>query len=55
MKKSEIYKRAMKAVVTSQALTVDEKLDILRELMDKERIEEHWEKEAEKGNTNEAV
>ena len=51
MKKSEIYKMAQKAVLNYQAYPAEEKLEILRELMDKEEtakfVEDREEKEGE--------
>lgn len=49
MKKSEIYRLAQCAVVNSMAITVDAKLEILRELMAKEDMYLFSEKQEEKG------
>lgn len=52
MKKSEIYKLAQQAVVVVPCLKTEEKLEILRELMEKEDVaiftEKREEQEAEK-------
>jgi hypothetical protein len=48
MKKSEIYRLAQGAVVTNTSLPTSTKLEILRELMDKEDVEKFCEKRAEK-------
>lgn len=48
MKKSEMYRMAQGAVVTNTYLTIEHKLEILRELMDKEDFELFIEKEKEK-------
>lgn len=39
MKKSEIYRIAQKAVIYCEAISANEKLEVLRELMAKEDIE----------------
>lgn len=38
MKKSEIYRLAQGAVVTNTYLSIEDKLDILRELMNQEDV-----------------
>ena len=45
MKKSEIYKLAQRAVLTSQSIVIDDKLAVLRELMHKEDIEKFVEEQ----------
>lgn len=47
MKKSEIYKKAQLAVLGYDKFTDDEKLDILRELQDKEGTALFVEREAQ--------
>ena len=47
MKKSEIYRKAQLEVLSSTALTENEKLEILRELMDRESTAIYTEKRAE--------
>jgi hypothetical protein len=53
MKKSAIYKAAQRVVVNSMKLEADEKLEILRELMERENLEKFCEEEAEKEISNE--
>jgi hypothetical protein len=48
MKKSEMYRMAQGAVITNTYLGIEEKLEILRELMDKEDFEKFIEKEEAK-------
>ena len=60
MKKSEIYKVAQQAVVHATFLGIDKKLEVLRELMDKEDMALFCEKREEneqkaKENNDEAV
>ena len=45
MKKSEMYRKAQLAVLSATILTENDKLIILRELMDKESLELFCEKE----------
>ena len=47
MKKSEIYRMTQGAVVTSNYLCVEQKLEILRELMNQEDLELFCEKQEE--------
>ena len=54
MKKSEIYRLAQIAVLQSTTTNYADKLDILRELMDKERVALFVEKQEEE-KVNEAV
>ena len=51
MKKSEMYRLAQGAVLTNEYLSIEDKLEILRELMEKEDLELFCEKnkETEKG------
>lgn len=49
MKTSEIYKKAQFAVVNSLCLYPEDKLEILRELMDKEDLEIFREKKEAEG------
>lgn len=53
MKKSEIYKKAQLAVLGYDKFTDDEKLDILRELQDKEGTALFVEREAQEAAKNE--
>ena len=54
MKKSEMFKIAQMAVVDSHKINVEDKLEILRELMDKEDLAKYVEKkEAEEAETKE--
>lgn len=53
MKKSEMYKLAQKAVLLSQAMMVDEKLEVLRELMNREDTAKFVEEQEEKANAKE--
>ena len=56
MKKSEMYKLAQRAVLTAQAIPADDKLEVLRELMERRDLAELWEKERdEKEKADEAV
>lgn len=55
MKKSEIYKIAQQAVINSTFVGVDMKLEILRELMDKEDVALFCEKQEAKEKADEAV
>lgn len=55
MKKSEIYKIAQQAVVHATFLGIDKKLEILRELMDKEDVALFCEKQEAKEKADEAV
>lgn len=50
MKTSEIYKKAQIAVVNSPYLYSEDKLEILRELMDKEDLEIFREKKEAEAN-----
>lgn len=55
MKKSEIYRLAQLAVVTSFSPLKDEqKVEVLRELMDREHLEKFCEDNAEKEAENNA-
>lgn len=49
MKKSEIYRFAQGAVVTNTYLSIEDKLDILRELMEKEDVALYIEKQKAEG------
>lgn len=52
MKKSEMYKYAQMAVMRDQGMSSLDKLEILRELMDREDIEKYMEDmEATKGDS----
>ena len=54
MKKSEIYRVAQMAIVDSHKIDVEDKLEILRELFEKENTAKYWEtKEAEEAETKE--
>ena len=55
MKRSEIYKVAQMAVINATFLGVDAKLEVLRELMDKEDVAMFCEKQEAKEKSNEAV
>ena len=55
MKKSEIYKLAQQAVVVVPCLKTEEKLEILRELMEKEDIAIFTEKREEEERVAQAV
>ena len=55
MKKSQIYRLAQMAVVNSLCIPAVDKLEVLRELMDKESLAEYVEKQEEKEIPNEAV
>lgn len=55
MKKSEIYKVAQQAVVHATFLGIDKKLEILRELMDKEDVALFCEKKEAEEKANETV
>jgi hypothetical protein len=48
MKKSEIYHLAQLAVMTNPSIYTEQKLDILRVLMDDEDLEKYREEKAEK-------
>ncbi len=50
MKKSKIYKKAIEAVMECQMFTGDEKLEIVRELIDRLSCEEFCEKREAEGN-----
>lgn len=50
MKKSEIYRLAQVAVLTNDSFRVQDKLAILRELIDKEDVALFTEKQEEKEN-----
>lgn len=53
MKKSKIYKKAIEAVMEYQIFTGDEKLEIVRELIDRLSFEEYREeKEAAENETD---
>ena len=54
MKKSELYKIAQKAVLTSQSIVMEDKLAVLRELMHKEDIEKYAEENEKKEVENNA-
>ena len=43
MKKSEMYRLAQGAVLTNEYLSIEDKLEILRELMSKEDLEKFTE------------
>lgn len=45
MKKSEIYNLAQKAVLNASGMASDDKLEVLRELMERESLAELYEKE----------
>lgn len=47
MKKSEMYKKAMLAVLESDSIPSEEKLEIARELIEREDLERFREKQAE--------
>lgn len=56
MKKSEIYRLAQLAVVASFSPLKDEqKIEVLRELMDREHLEKFCEEQEEKELAHEAV
>jgi hypothetical protein len=55
MKKSLIFRLAQIAVLNSATLGNSEKLEILRELMDRESVALFTEKQKEKEKANEAV
>lgn len=55
MKKSEIYRLAQGAVITVPYLMNDDKLEILRELMEKEDVEKFVEDREEKESVAQAV
>ena len=55
MKKSAIYKLAQKAILEYPLTDYSTKLEVLRELMDREDTEKWREDEAEKEKANEAV
>jgi ferredoxin-fold anticodon binding domain-containing protein len=55
MEKSQIYYMAQQAVLTASGLNNHSKLEILRELMEKEDLEKWKEKQEEKETPNEAV
>lgn len=48
MKKSEIYQMACEAIVNCETLSTEDKLIVLKELMDKQDTAKYWEKEEEK-------
>ena len=50
MKKSELYHLAQIAVVVSPAITPETKIEILRELLDREELEIFCEEQEEKKN-----
>lgn len=50
MKKSEIYRQAQISVLLDDRFRVQDKLDIIRELMDKEDVALFTEKRKEKEN-----
>lgn len=47
MKKSEMYKLAQKAVLNAQSIVIDDKLEVLRELMDREATAKYVENQEE--------
>lgn len=53
MKKSEMYKKAMIAVLESVSIPSEEKLEIARELIDKEDLELFRERMAEEKDNDE--
>ena len=55
MKRSEIYKVAQQAVVNATFLGIDKKLEVLRELMNKEDVALFCEKQEVMEKNNEAV
>ena len=55
MKKSEIYRMAQGAVLTNEYLIIDDKLEILRELMDKEDVALYTERKEEEERVAQAV
>ena len=55
MKRSEIYKVAQQAVINATFLGVDAKLEVLRELMDKEDVALFCENQMSKEKNDEAV
>ena len=48
MKKSEMYRLAQIAVVNSQSICVTDKLEVLKELMDAEKLSRFGEEQEEK-------
>ena len=48
MTKSKMYKVAQLAIMRDDVLVIADKLEILRELMSREDIEQAWEKNREK-------
>ena len=48
MKKSEMYRLAQIAVVNSQSICVTDKLEVMRELMDAEKLARFGEEQEEK-------
>lgn len=55
MKKSEMYKMAMMAVVASNSISPNVKIDIVRELIEREDLELFKEKREEEEAEKEAV
>lgn len=55
MKKSDIYKFAQSAVLEYCGLSKCTKLEILRELMEKEDSALYWEEQEKKENKNESI
>ena len=55
MKKSELYKLAQQAVLDTAMIPCSVKLEIVRELMDKEDLEKFIEDREEREKANEAV
>lgn len=55
MKKSEMYKIAMMAVVSSYAIAPDVKVEIVRELMEREDLELYREKKEEEEAEKESI
>lgn len=53
MKKSKIYKKAIEAVMESQMFTGEEKVEIVRELIDRLSCEEFCEKREEAADNEE--
>lgn len=55
MKKSEIYKMAQKAVLDCPMLATSTKLEVLRELIEREDSALYWESQEEKEDAHEAI
>lgn len=55
MKKSEMYKLAQCAVINSNSILTDDKLEILRELMGKEDVALYTERKEEEERVAQAV